>query len=54
VVGIPISATARRLTAYGDCSNISVISHQKFEELDAATIDIVIITSVIRHLPNVE
>jgi SAM-dependent methyltransferase len=44
-----------RLSArYAGWENISVISPQQFEELDAATIDVVIVNSVIQYLSQAE
>jgi SAM-dependent methyltransferase len=39
---------------YASCSNISVISPEQFQDLDAATLDTVIINSVIQYLSRPE
>jgi SAM-dependent methyltransferase len=39
---------------YRGCKNISVISPEQFEGLDAATIDVVIVNSVIQYLSQAE
>ncbi len=39
---------------YCGCKNISVISPEQFEELDPATIDVVIVNSVIQYLSQAE
>jgi SAM-dependent methyltransferase len=44
-----------RLSArYAGCENISVISPEQFDELDAATVDVIIVNSVIQYLSPAE